>query len=154
MFEIVIEVEACELTGLDALDWRRSHGMFDGVKVVIDPYAAKFPVDEAFARKWFTRSEVQASIRVGREELMACDVKVHRNYDWIVQVQITPERAGELFITSRERNRVLDYDDVLDFKTVPFTSDRVSGPVRLEHPRFQPGSISPVDHALERGGRT
>lgn len=122
MFSIKLEMKWTELTGLDALDWRRERGLSDGVKARVDWFSKTYMVDEAFARKYFRRDETQATIGFTINDLVAEDIVAVGDYNVSFRVNLSQKAAEDIFAQYR-KNEV----QVEDLTIEPFErwADRI-----------------------------
>lgn len=106
MFTIELSIESIEVTGLNALDLRRSLGLKDNSVVYIQParYSDDFlrkDVEEGFARLYFDPTSRAERRYVTIHQLSAGDVVLDRNGYVVLNPDMTTERAKELWLAGK-----------------------------------------------------
>lgn len=110
MFRVVLQLPAFELFGLQALDFRRLHGLPDGTNVWLisngcqaGQQSARVDVPEAFARAWFGQQQVTAEVTIRVELLTRGDLRMacEGNGRAITFADLSPERVQQLYVATR-----------------------------------------------------
>jgi hypothetical protein len=103
MFKILLDLDTeFFLSGLNALDWRRSRGLPDGTIVrLIDKRDVSAVVDEAFARAHFEPDWVAKRKTVPTAALAKGDVRQYSYNDEAVELDDLPaDRVRELWLAA------------------------------------------------------
>jgi hypothetical protein len=98
VFKITLTIEIQNRTGLDALDWRRAHGLPDSIYVRTGFLAKTIDVSEGFARLYFPRSETNMRRRVSANILARGELAADTQGNGIDLGDLSDDRIRELFV--------------------------------------------------------
>jgi hypothetical protein len=113
MFKIILIFNSFDYSGIEALDARRKHRLPDGTRLIFTGGQITLDIDEAYARKNFTKEEVTATERI-QFELIPADCLKERDGSpdgCSLNIELAELRAGDIFRTarlSRRRKEVLN----------------------------------------------
>jgi hypothetical protein len=100
VFKITLTIEIQRRTGLDALDWRRAHGLPDSTQVHNGFLEKTIDVSEGFARLHFPRSETNMRRRIDANILAAGELAADTQGNGIDLGNLSDERIRELFVAA------------------------------------------------------
>ena len=107
MFKIKLRFEEMFKTGIEALDWRRAHGLSDdsAVKFIKTDSPLIIEVDEGFARLHFNPSDRLMGTTIDPNCLAAGEIVVNPDGEFTdsYKLNVTPERAKELFLANKHK---------------------------------------------------
>jgi hypothetical protein len=111
-FRIELRIRVPSLQGLDALDWRRVHGLPDSLAVAPSFLSFVEDVDEAFARLHFESDSLYERVDVSAELLVPGELKPaddrFPNSQNLILGNLTPERGRALWVEGRHQAELED----------------------------------------------
>lgn len=107
MFTIEVKLNDIDLTGLEALDWRRVHGLPDGNRLYAqnwrsvkeDGHCVK--IDESFSRVWFPKNQTCQLVWVNANQLKSEELKIDRFDDNRLVPCLPDEVVKSLYVKQR-----------------------------------------------------